>query len=295
MINGVLLVDKPSGMTSHDVVNAVRKLAGTRRVGHTGTLDPLATGVMVVLLGPSTRLSQFVVTKDKRYRGVVRFGVTTDTYDAAGNVVEQTPVDITLDEIQHSIEHLRGPIEQLPPIYSAIKIDGRKMYELAREGKEIERKARSVIIHDLQIVRWQKPDLTVDVHCSSGTYIRSLAYDLGQALGCGAHLAELRRTANGIFSQQESYTLTQLEKLKAERRFTDAVLPPTRALTTMPSVTVTLEQEAAIRYGQQIPLDGFGDVALITAQDEQERLIAVLTKLETALYRPKIVLPPEES
>jgi len=294
MISGVLVVDKPSGMTSHDVVNVVRRLARTRRVGHAGTLDPMATGVLVVLVGPATRLSRFAMLGSKRYYSVVRMGEITNTYDADGDITEHRTVTVDRAAIEDALTTLVGPIEQIPPMYAAIKVKGRKLYELARQGKEIQREPRAVTIHAIDILDWQPPDLTLDVACSSGTYIRSLAHDLGQQLGCGGHIRELRRLVSGPFTIAQARPLAELEELYAEGDLAEALLPPQTALSVMPTAIMTPEQERALRYGQRIDLQASDAAESIQAHDRQGNLIAVLTNVSDAQYRPTLVLPPSD-
>lgn len=294
MISGVLVIDKPSGMTSHDVVNTVRRLARTRRVGHAGTLDPMATGVLVVLVGPATRLSRFAMHGNKRYRSVVRLGETTNTYDADGDITERSPVTADQAEIRTALAAFEGPIQQIPPMYAAIKVKGRKLYELARQGKEIEREPRTITIHDIDILDWQPPDLTLEIACSPGTYIRSLAHDLGQKLGCGGHIKELRRVTSGPFTIAQARPLAELEELYQDGNLEEALLPPQAALSTMPVAVMTPEQERALRYGQQIDLVTSDNVESVQAHDGQGNLIAVLAKVTDTQYRPTLVLPPSD-
>ncbi|MCJ7550423.1 MAG: tRNA pseudouridine(55) synthase TruB [Anaerolineae bacterium] len=294
MISGVLVVDKPSGMTSHDVVNVVRRLARTRRVGHAGTLDPMATGVLVVLVGPATRLSQFAMRGNKRYYSVVRMGEITNTYDADGDITEHRTVTADRAAIEDALTAFVGPIEQIPPMYAAIKVKGRKLYELARQGKEIQRKPRAVTIHAIDVLDWQPPDLTLDILCSSGTYIRSLAHDLGQNLGCGGHIRELRRLVSGPFTIAQARPLAELEELYAEGDLAEALVPPQTALSLMPTAIMTPEQERALRYGQRIELQHSDTAESIQALDRQGNLIAVLTNVSDAQYRPTLVLPPSD-
>ena len=292
-MNGFLIVDKPAGMTSHDVVNAIRRMAGTRRVGHTGTLDPLATGVLVLALGAATRLVQFIDGSDKAYRAILRLGETTTTYDAEGEVVERQPVKVSEVEIEASLVNFRGAIDQIPPMYSAVKVQGQKLYKLARQGKEIERAPRPVTIHQLDVLAWALPDLTIDVVCSAGTYIRSLAHDLGQKLGCGAHLIALTRTAAGNFRLEDARTLEALRALAQAGRLVEALLPPETALTALPVVTLTPEHVQAVRFGQTVTLDGVADATLAQARDVAGRLVAVLRPVEPGVWRPKLVLPDD--
>ena len=290
-MNGFLVVDKPAGMTSHDVVNAVRRIAEMRRVGHTGTLDPLATGVLVLALGAATRLVQFIDNSDKTYRATLRLGETTTTYDADGEIVERRPVTVDRAAVEAALPDFCGAIEQVPPMYSAIKVKGQKLYKLARQGKEIERAPRPVMIYRLDVLDWALPDVTIEVACSAGTYVRSLAHDLGQTLGCGAHLSALTRTAAGAFRLEDAYTLEALRVLAQAGRLAEALLPLTTALTALPVLTLTPEQVRAVRFGQTVTLDGATDAPLAQARDAAGRLIAVLRPVEPGVWRPKLVLP----
>jgi len=288
-MNGFLIVHKPTGMTSHDVVNAVRRLAGTRRVGHAGTLDPLATGVLVLALGAATRLVQFIDGSDKTYRATLRLGETTTTYDAEGDVVEHRPVTVDQAAVEVTLADFRGAIEQIPPMYSAVKVKGQKLYKLARQGKEIERAARPVTIHRLDVLDWAVPDLTIEVVCSAGTYIRSLAHDVGQALGCGAHLTALTRTAAGDFRLEDSHTLEALDALAQAGRLAEVLLPPETALAALPVVVLTPEQEQAVRFGQTLTLDITYDAEMAQARNAVGWLVAVMLPTEPGMWRPKLV------
>ncbi len=212
-ISGVLVVDKPIGLTSHDVVQIIRKGTNIRRAGHTGTLDPRASGVLVILVGPAVRLSEYVSASDKRYQAVVRLGQSTDTYDADGRVVSTSPVNITEDEFANALKQFIGEIEQVPPPYSAVKVKGKKAYEMAREGEEVELLPRKIQVYNLDLLEWAPPDAVIDVYCSSGTYVRSLAHDLGEGLGCGAHLVGLRRTKSGRFTLRDAVPLRKLREI----------------------------------------------------------------------------------
>ena len=215
-MHGLLLIDKPAGMTSHDVVRQVRRICRTKKVGHAGTLDPLATGVLPVAIGDGTKILQFLLAEDKSYRATLQLGITTDTLDAEGQVLQQRPVpDDTLDQLANVCENFRGDIEQIPPMYSALKKDGVPLYKLARQGKTVEREARQVRIERLEIIETDLPYLTIEVDCSKGTYIRTLAADIGEALNCGAHLVALRRLRCGRFPIDECITLEELSQLEA--------------------------------------------------------------------------------
>ena len=244
-MDGALIVDKPEGMTSHTVVAHVRRIVGIRRVGHTGTLDPFATGVLVVLIGKATRLVQFLSGAEKQYEAVVRFGVTTDTGDITGRELERsvgapTLSDLTAAQIDSAIASLRGEIEQVPPMYSAKKVKGRRLYELARRGEEIERQPVRVNIKAFEVVAShdlslrmnddRTADLKVNVVCSAGTYIRTLAEDLGKRLGVGAHLAALRRTRAGAFAIAEAHTLDQLKEMAETNSLQSAIITPDTAV-----------------------------------------------------------------
>ncbi len=290
-MNGFLITDKPAGMTSHDVVNAIRRMAATRRVGHAGTLDPLATGVLVLALGAATRLAQFIDNSNKTYRATLRLGETTTTYDADGDLVERCPVTVSQAEVEAALAGFRGDIAQIPPMYSAVKVQGQKLYNLARQGKEIARAARSVTIHRLDALDWALPDVTIEVGCSAGTYIRSLAHDLGQALGCGAHLTTLTRTAAGEFQLEDAYTLEALNALAQDGRLAEVLLPPETALAALPVIVLTPEQEQAVRFGQAVMLDSAPDAEMSQARAAAGRLVAVLLSVEPGVWRPKIVLP----
>ena len=212
-MNGVLIVDKPEGMTSHDVVRRVRRLAATRRVGHAGTLDPMASGILPVAIGEGTRLVEFLMDGDKSYRTTLMLGEITDTQDAEGTIVERRPVvGITAEMVADACTAFLGDIEQVPPMYSALKRDGVPLYRLARQGVEVERQARRVRIHRIEVIEVAPPLVTLEIDCTKGTYIRTLGHDLGLALGTGAHLCALRRTRCGVFGEADSLPLGQLEK-----------------------------------------------------------------------------------
>src|SRR3972149_702011 len=211
LVSGVLVVDKPVGLTSHDVVQIIRRGTGIRRAGHTGTLDPRASGVLVVLIGPAVRLSEFVSAEDKRYQATIKLGSSTDTYDAEGTVTGSSSVDhISEDKFFDILQTFVGEIEQVPPPYSAVKVKGRKAYEMAREGEEVNLEPRMIQVYSLDVLEWAPPEVVIDVYCSSGTYVRSLANDLGKSLGTGAHLIGLRRTKSGRFPRRGAGPLRRL-------------------------------------------------------------------------------------
>ncbi len=265
-IAGILNVDKPAGMTSHDVVVWVRRFlreytpAGSAkpRVGHAGTLDPLATGVLLVCVGQATRLAEYLIHSIKVYRAGVRLGITTDTHDAEGNVVSRALVQVTEDEIRAAMSSFLGPIDQIPPMYSALKRQGRPLYKLARKGIEVERAPRRVEIHELLLEDWSpfgsdtEPQLTIRVTCSSGTYIRALARDLGQCLGCGAHVTTLMRLACGSFTLEEAINLEELAQAGADRRLEEVLYPLDAAVADWPSLTLDEESAWRLAHGQSV-------------------------------------------
>lgn len=251
MIDGLVIVDKPSGWTSHDVVGKLRRVYGQKRVGHAGTLDPDATGVLVVGLGRVTRLLRFVQETTKRYRGEVAFGVATDTLDASGRVLERHPMPLERAQVEAATRCLTGEIEQLPPMVSAVKVGGRKLYEAARRGEEVERDPRRVTVHRFEVESFEPgpyPVATVVVECSSGTYVRALAADLGTTLGGCAHLATLRRLAVGSFALDRAATI---EAVEAEPEA--AVHDPVEAVAHLERLDVDHETASAVGHGVVFP------------------------------------------
>ena len=290
-ISGILVVDKPSGMTSHDVVAVIRKGTGFRRIGHTGTLDPRASGVLVVLIGPAVRLSEYLVCDKKGYEAVIRFGSVSDTYDGDGNVI-QTGRDIPQDEeqIMDAMETFTGDIIQVPPAYSAIKIHGRKAYDMARNGEDVKLEGRHVTIHSFDFIEYAPPELIADIVCSSGTYIRSIANDLGQKLGCGAYLSALKRTMSGRFTLRDAVPLPTLQKAFEEGTWYQYLIPAADALTDYEEVMLDMESEANILHGRRIPAEAGDHPTLGKAVSEQGELIALLEFVpETMEWKPKKV------
>lgn len=254
-ISGVLVIDKPVGMTSHDVVQAVRIGTGIRRAGHTGTLDPRASGVLVILLGPAVRLSEFVSASDKRYQAIIRLGASTDTFDADGRFTQQSnvPVNVTEEQFEKELKQFEGEIEQTPPPYSAVKVQGRRAYDMARKGEEVELTPRKITVHHLEVLEWAPPEVVVDVHCSSGTYVRSLANDVGNALGCGGYLVGLRRTKSGRFSLRDATPLRKLQEAFKVGNWYQYLIPAAEALADWPSVELDPDQVEAVKHGHRIP------------------------------------------
>lgn len=227
-MNKVINILKPTGMTSHDVVSAVRKILNTKKVGHTGTLDPDASGVLPICVGKSTKISEFILNKDKEYLCEVTLGISTDTYDSSGAITKkyEDEIDFSIEDIEKAFDTQRGDIEQLPPVYSALKVNGKRMCDLVRSGREDEivRKTRKVKIKSIDIINYDKNKILFRVECSKGTYVRSICHDIGEELGCGAHMSMLIRTASGIFKIEDSITLEQLQEISTSGKEVDDVL-----------------------------------------------------------------------
>lgn len=297
-LRGILNVDKPPGMTSHDVVDAVRRVAGQRKVGHAGTLDPMATGVLLVCLGQATRVSEYLMAGRKRYRATIILGTTTDTYDADGDEVSRGGrTDFTQQEIQGALAGFEGRIEQVPPMYSAIKQGGQPLHKLARQGKTVERAPRPVEIDEIEFVDWTSPSLILEVVCSPGTYIRSLAHDLGQQLGSGAHLAALVRLGSGRFDLEEAVSLDRLEEAFQNGQEGEYLLPLDEALLDWPAIIVSGDEALRIRQGQDVsdkPLAPEGAGTLCRAYGPDGDFLAILShNAATGRWRPKKVFAPQ--
>jgi len=262
MTDGILNLDKPSGPTSHDAVKRIRALTGVRRVGHAGTLDPLASGVLLACIGQATRVAEYLMAGQKVYRARVHMGTTTDTYDAEGQVVAEAPVEVSHAQVEAALAHFRGAIAQMPPLYSALKHKGTPLHRLARRGVEAEQlslQPRQVEIVRLELTAWEPPECTLEVTCSPGTYVRVLAHDLGQALGCGAHLAGLTRLASGAFRLEDAVTLEELAQAAAEHRWPALLHPLDAALSRFPALRVDADAAGRLCKGQPIaPPPGAG-------------------------------------
>lgn len=253
-MNGILLMDKPAGWTSHDVVAKLRGILGERRIGHSGTLDPMATGLLVVFVGRATKAVSFSEAHEKAYTAHLRLGVVTDTQDITGTVLETHPVTVTQSELNAVLESFRGEIQQLPPMYSAIKIGGKKLYDVARKGGEVERQPREITIHLLDCTGMAGEDYILEVTCSKGTYIRTLCHDIGQALGCGGTLTALRRTRVGAYSVEDAHTMEEILSLSREQA--EALLLPLDSLfSEHPAIQLDAQQERLCRNGVEFPTD----------------------------------------
>lgn len=252
-ISGVLVIDKPVGLTSHEVVQIIRRGTNIRRAGHTGTLDPRASGVLIVLIGPAVRLSEYVSASDKRYQAIIRLGATTDTFDADGHFTSNDQmVEITEEQFSSALKTFVGEIIQTPPPYSAVKVHGRPAYDMAREGEEVELEPRKIQVYSLELLEWAPPEAVIDVYCSSGTYVRSLANDLGTKLGCGAYLTGLRRTKSGRFTLRDAVPLRKLREAFDAGNWYQYVIPAAEALSDWPAVELDNEQVEAVRHGHRV-------------------------------------------
>ncbi len=268
-MDGIFNIDKAIGMTSHDVVARVRRLTRQKRVGHAGTLDPAASGVLPICLGQATRVAEYLSESGKRYRAIVVFGAVTATYDAEGEVVRSAPVHLTREDIAAALPTFLGRQMQLPPLYSAIKSAGQPLYKLARAGIEAPRQARPVEIFQLVLLDWQPPALTLEVECSKGTYIRSLAYDLGERLGCGAYLGGLVRLRSGPFTLEESLTLEELAQALEDGSWPDYLYAPDEALLDRMAVIVGPATEKLVLQGQNLHYPAPDSLPTLLATSEE--------------------------
>lgn len=254
-MNGILNILKPPGMTSFDVVSYCRRLLHMKKIGHTGTLDPGAVGVLPVCAGNATKAIEYLVDKDKRYRTELTLGVSTDTQDSSGQVLEAREVTVTEAQIREAVKAFTGKIRQVPPMYSAIKLEGVKLYELARKGVTVEREPREIEIYSLELLSIEKNRVLLDVHCSKGTYIRTLCSDIGEWLGCGGHMSFLLRVQAGPYHIREAWTLEQLEELQLRGSLQEALLPVDMAFAALPPVTLSPQREKRLLNGVILPLD----------------------------------------
>ena len=274
MINGIIIVNKETGFTSHDVVAKLRGICGQKKIGHTGTLDPAATGVLPVCLGSGTKLCDMLTDRDKEYVAELLLGVETDTQDTMGSVLRESPVTVTEEEVSRACLSFLGDYDQIPPMYSALKVDGKKLYELARAGKEVERKARRVRILELEILEMRLPVVKLRVVCSKGTYIRTLCSDIGQKLGCGGAMQSLQRTKVGRFRLEDALTLGELQQLKDSGELERVVQPVDSLFEETPALHVTAEAARLLENGNALFPSQFAE----TVTPEPERWVRV--------YRP---------
>ncbi len=290
-MNGVLIVDKPSGLMSHDVVNRVRRILKQKTVGHLGTLDPLATGVLPLVLGNMTRLAQFYLASEKSYEGVIRFGFATDTYDAEGAPVgEPQQPSLTLEQVRNLAGNFLGKIEQTPPPYSAKKIQGVPAYKLARKQKEVLLRPVQVEIKQFEILRLDGTGAHFVARVASGTYMRSVAHEIGAWAGCGAHLESLRRTAVAEFELGDAHTLEELAQAAQSGEVEKTLVHPRKLLPSLPSVTATDEIASKIRHGRPVNLPELSRAREVKVFYGQRDLIAISTRVAGTLFHPRIVL-----
>lgn len=289
-----MVVDKPGGMTSHDVVSRLRRITSEKSIGHLGTLDPMATGVLPLLLGKYTRLAQYFSSAEKSYTGAIRFGFSTDTYDADG--VADGPdcgpdPALTLEQVRAKAARFHGEMEQMPPAYSAKKIEGKPAYKLAREGKPVELKAAKVHIASFTIDGLDGAEASFAMSISAGGYVRSVAHELGQDLGCGAHLSSLRRTQAGVFTIEEAYTLEELEALAGNAEALEALcIHPRTLLPEMPSVTGDAMALGRMRNGAQANLPEFSRAQMVKVFAGQRELVGIAKRVAGTLFQPVVVM-----
>ena len=273
-VHGVFLLDKPQGLSSNDVMQKVKRLFQANKAGHTGALDPLATGMLPICLGEATKFSQFLLDADKRYVVTAKLGERTDTSDAEGRIVASRPINVKTAEILTALSAFRGDLMQVPTMFSALKHQGKPLYEYARAGVTVERQARPITIFELKFIEYNAPFLTLEVHCSKGTYIRTLIDDLGERLGCGAHVSMLRRTAVSDYPSDKMLSLEALQQLAEAgdlRRLDALLLPPDSAVSKLPSLFLTERQTQAVGFGQRVRFDNaekiYGQVRLFSAEN----------------------------
>lgn len=285
-MNGVINIKKEKGFTSHDVVAIVRKTLGIKKVGHTGTLDPDAEGVLPICVGKATKLSDMIMDGHKTYVATLKFGLTTTTEDATGEIIEEKPVDFDEDKIKNIVKFYIGDIEQIPPMYSAIKVNGKKLYELAREGKEIERKSRKVTIYDITILKFLPPDaIEIEIKCSKGTYIRTLCSDIGKDLGCGGHMATLVRTGTGNFNINDGITLDELKTLVNDNELSKVFQSVENMFEDFTKIQITPSFNKLLYNGARLPDKSFmsdlssdiEDGESVTVYDYENNFIGIYT------------------
>jgi len=289
-MNGLLVLDKPAGMTSHDVVAIVRRVTGEKSIGHLGTLDPMATGVLPLLLGKYTRLAQFFGQAEKSYTGTIRFGFATDTFDAEGTpAAEAVALTKSLAELRELAGHFRGAMDQMPPVFSAKKIGGVPAHKLARAGKEVPVKAARITIHSFELLGLEGEVASFAMSVSAGGYVRSVAHELGEMAGCGAHLASLRRTQAGVFGLAQSIPLGELKAMTVAE--VEARLPhPRTLLVEMPSVTVDEQTAGRIRNGMQVNVPEFSVAAMVKVFSGPRELLCVAKRVAGTLVQPIVVM-----
>jgi tRNA pseudouridine55 synthase len=291
-VNGLFVIDKPSGMTSHDVVSRLRKITGEKSIGHLGTLDPMATGVLPLLVGKYTRLAQYFNSAEKSYTGTIRFGFATDTYDAEGEPAGlSTQPQLTVEGVRDAALRFHGELQQMPPPYSAKKIAGTPAYKLARAGKPVELKPATVVIDAFEITALEGDQAAFAMKISAGGYVRSVAHELGQVLGCGAHLSSLRRTRAGVFTLDEAHPLADLQSLAGNTAALEAVsIHPRTLLPEMPCVTADAQTIGRMRNGAQANLPEFTQAPLVKVFTGQRELFGIASRVAGTLFQPVVVM-----
>ena len=296
MTSGIINVDKPTGRTSFDIVRDVRRGTGERRVGHAGTLDPAASGVLLVLLGQATRVSDYLMDLRKTYRATVRLGVGTDTYDAEGEVTGEAEVNVSEGELRTALAAFVGEIEQAPPPHSAVKVGGERAYKKARRGEEVALAPRPATVYRIDLLSFEPPEAVIEVECARGTYIRSIAHDVGEKLGCGAHLSALERTRVGTFTVEAAVGEHELAEALAAGTWTELVQPMDCGLMALPVVTLHIEDEKDLRHGQAVDVDGAPgetDGQEARGYGEDGALVGILRwDAELRMWRPRKIFPP---
>lgn len=279
-IHGVLLLDKPQGLLSNDALQKVKRLYNANRAGHTGALDPLATGMLPICLGEATKFSQYLLDSDKRYRVIAKLGQRTDTSDADGQIVQERPVNFTQAQLDAALDTFRGDIQQVPSMYSALKYQGKKLYEYARQGIEVPREARSITVYELQFIRWEGDELELEIHCSKGTYIRTITDDLGELLGCGAHVIYLRRLQVATYPIARMVTLEQLNALLAQAQeqaiapgelLDPLLMPMDSPVENYPEVNLLPVVAGYVKQGQPVQVAGAPASGLVRITEGEER------------------------
>jgi tRNA pseudouridine55 synthase len=286
-VDGVLLLDKPHGLTSNQALQSAKRLLEACKAGHTGSLDPLASGLLPLCFGEATKLSQFLLDADKRYLAVFRLGVTTDTYDGEGQVLQTRPVAVTRSSLERMLHAFRGDIEQVPPMYSALKRNGRPLYELAREGIEVERAPRRVTIREIALRELSGDRAVLEIACSKGTYIRSLAYDVGERLGCGAHVAELRRVGVGELTLNRAVTLAELDGMGDPVARAERLIPADQLLTAVPDIRLTALATHYLQQGQSVSVRHTHTPGWVRLYDPDNRFLGMGQVLDDGRVAPR--------
>ena len=286
-VDGVLLLDKPLGMTSNQALQTAKRLLHACKAGHTGSLDPIATGLLPLCFGEATKVSQFLLNADKRYWTVFRLGVSTDTYDSEGETTAVRPVTVRRRDIERALRRFEGEIEQVPPMYSAIKHGGKPLYKLARAGVNVERKPRQVVVHELRLLDFHDDRIELEIACSKGTYIRSLAHDLGQTLGCGAHVVQLRRLSVGDLNVDQAFTLEALGAMPPPEAVTEALLPVDAVISGMPDIHLTRLATHYLCQGQAVSVKHRCPPGWVRLYDERDRFLGMGQVLDDGRVAPR--------